>query len=107
MSLRDLIETATNVGCTVGHRTPVAYTPDGGAAVSLVRSVFERDHEVVELSGEGIPMSVTRSMLWVETAELGQEPSASDRFVYGATTYEVSDVQPEAGGMVECIARRV
>lgn len=85
----------------------IAYTPQGGAAVSIT-GVFDEAAAVVELQG-GVPVQSTRPALVIVLADLAAAPKQGDTFTRTGTgkAYEVANVELEGHGTAKLIALEV
>jgi hypothetical protein len=75
----------------------VTYTPEGGAAASIV-GIFDEAHEGTEFDADGLAVLTTRPVLWVKLDDMAQAPHVRDTAVIGATTYEVTSTQADGSG---------
>lgn len=82
----------------------IAYTPQGGAAVSIV-ATFNEAAAVVELQA-GVPVQSTRPAIMVRLADLATAPRQGDTFVRTSNgkAYEVANVELEGEGTARLYA---
>lgn len=80
------------------------YVRDGGE--TPVKGIFDNDYEVVELDGNGIPVSSRRTQLGIHADAIPFSPKRGDRVRIGKEEYSVADCEPDSEFGITLILRK-
>lgn len=82
--------------CLATFGEDVAYTPAGGAPITL-RAVFDEDHVAVD-PDTGAAVTTASPTLGLRLADLAAVPARGDTVVVRSRTFKIVDWQPDSEG---------